>query len=407
MDVQGKSTDLHQPRLRRRLGAAHARPSTNNRPPGPRASIPMTGTGRSNTWRNTGRVCSRKDDFRGGACRRLGFDGSAVERFPSGTRPGTFRVLPALPKTLPNASGTRRGRGEGGRKRSARSERAVPGHLRKRRGRHRQRRFRGPLAARQPATLRHCRLHSRGTAPEKPSRRSLTPMTWPSALRSSSPFTQGEIPTYSLEKRYPPQGRLDRLGGTGRLAPAGTRRASPAYAIVMFQDISGAQAPWRRNCGESEQPLAQPDRGRCRNWFGLQPPMGRVTISARSGRNTQESRRFTCWAGSGLENAAPGRPGGLPPGKSGRTRLRERGPYDVEYRVRPAGMESTAGSKRVACQSGTARGPIFKWFGTCTDITDGKAAAEELRLAKEVAESANRAQGRVSWPTSATRSAPP
>jgi signal transduction histidine kinase len=53
--------------------------------------------------------------------------------------------------------------------------------------------------------------------------------------------------------------------------------------------------------------------------------------------------------------------------------------------------ESTAGSRRAACRSGTAR-DIFKWFGTCTDITDGKLAEEELRLAKEAAESANRAK---------------
>jgi len=30
-----------------------------------------------------------------------------------------------------------------------------------------------------------------------------------------------------------------------------------------------------------------------------------------------------------------------------------------------------------------SEGRTFKWFGTCTDITDGKLAAEELRLAKE------------------------
>jgi two-component system sensor histidine kinase/response regulator len=68
-----------------------------------------------------------------------------------------------------------------------------------------------------------------------------------------------------------------------------------------------------------------------------------------------------------------------------------RGPYDVEYRVR-----RTDGEYRWFKTRGTpirdSAGHIFKWFGTCTDITDGKLAAEELRLAKEAAESANRAK---------------
>jgi PAS domain S-box-containing protein len=68
-----------------------------------------------------------------------------------------------------------------------------------------------------------------------------------------------------------------------------------------------------------------------------------------------------------------------------------RGPYDVEYRVR-----RTDGEYRWFKTRGVPmrdnEGRIFKWFGTCTDITDGKLAAEELRRAKEVAESANRAK---------------
>jgi len=68
-----------------------------------------------------------------------------------------------------------------------------------------------------------------------------------------------------------------------------------------------------------------------------------------------------------------------------------RGPYDVEYRVR-----QTDGEYRWFKTRGVpirdSEGQTFKWFGTCTDITDGKLAAEELRLAKEAAESANRAK---------------
>jgi PAS domain S-box-containing protein len=68
-----------------------------------------------------------------------------------------------------------------------------------------------------------------------------------------------------------------------------------------------------------------------------------------------------------------------------------RGPYDVEYRVR-----RSDGVYRWFKTRGTpirdSQGSIFKWFGTCTDITDAKLAAEELRLAKEAAESANRAK---------------
>ena len=65
--------------------------------------------------------------------------------------------------------------------------------------------------------------------------------------------------------------------------------------------------------------------------------------------------------------------------------------YDVEYRVRRVDGEYRWFKTRgVPIQDSDGR--IFKWFGTCTDITDGKLAAEELRHAKEIAESANRAK---------------
>src|SRR5205807_5321799 len=68
-----------------------------------------------------------------------------------------------------------------------------------------------------------------------------------------------------------------------------------------------------------------------------------------------------------------------------------RGPYDVEYRVRRSDGEYRWFKTRgVPIRDGA--GNIFKWFGTCTDITDHKRAEEALRLAKEAAESANRAK---------------
>lgn len=68
-----------------------------------------------------------------------------------------------------------------------------------------------------------------------------------------------------------------------------------------------------------------------------------------------------------------------------------RGPYDVEYRVR----RSDGGYRWFKTRGvpiSDSNGRIFKWFGTCTDITDAKLFAEELRTAKEVAEAANRAK---------------
>jgi PAS domain S-box-containing protein len=65
--------------------------------------------------------------------------------------------------------------------------------------------------------------------------------------------------------------------------------------------------------------------------------------------------------------------------------------YDVEYRVhRLDGEYRWFKTRGVPIRDSDGR--IFKWFGSCTDISDGKLAAEELRLAKEVAESANRAK---------------
>jgi PAS domain S-box-containing protein len=68
-----------------------------------------------------------------------------------------------------------------------------------------------------------------------------------------------------------------------------------------------------------------------------------------------------------------------------------RGAYDVEYRVRRTDGEYRWFKTRGVPIRDSA-GRTVKWFGTCTDITDARLAAEELRLAKEAAESANRAK---------------
>src|SRR5438132_8036636 len=69
----------------------------------------------------------------------------------------------------------------------------------------------------------------------------------------------------------------------------------------------------------------------------------------------------------------------------------ERGPYDVEYRVRRSdGMYRWFKTRGVPIRD--SAGKIVKWFGTCTDFTDAKQAEAELRLAKESAEAANRAK---------------
>ena len=63
----------------------------------------------------------------------------------------------------------------------------------------------------------------------------------------------------------------------------------------------------------------------------------------------------------------------------------------MEYRVRRSDGEYRWFKTR-GVPIRDSEGGMFKWFGTCTDITDGKLAEEELRLAKEAAESANRAK---------------
>jgi two-component system sensor histidine kinase/response regulator len=74
-----------------------------------------------------------------------------------------------------------------------------------------------------------------------------------------------------------------------------------------------------------------------------------------------------------------------------RTSVQGAGRYDVEYRVRRSDGDYRWFKTRGLPVRNSA-GDIFRWFGTCTDITTDKQLEEELRHAKEAAESANRAK---------------
>ncbi len=71
--------------------------------------------------------------------------------------------------------------------------------------------------------------------------------------------------------------------------------------------------------------------------------------------------------------------------------IAERSAYDVEYRVRRYDGEYRWFKTR-GVPIRDSVGGIFKWFGTCTDITDAKLVEDELRISKVAAESANRAK---------------
>ena len=64
----------------------------------------------------------------------------------------------------------------------------------------------------------------------------------------------------------------------------------------------------------------------------------------------------------------------------------------MEYRVRRQDGEYRWLKTRGGVPIRDGDGSIFKWFGTCTDITDRKQAEDQLRQMKEAAESANRAK---------------
>ena len=82
-----------------------------------------------------------------------------------------------------------------------------------------------------------------------------------------------------------------------------------------------------------------------------------------------------------------------------------RGPYDVEYRVRRMDGEYRWFKTR-GVPIRDNKGDIFKWFGTCTDITDGKLAARSCASPRSLL-SQPTGPRTSSWPTSATKSARP
>jgi two-component system, sensor histidine kinase and response regulator len=73
-----------------------------------------------------------------------------------------------------------------------------------------------------------------------------------------------------------------------------------------------------------------------------------------------------------------------------------RGPYDVEYRVRRFDGEYRWFKTR-GVPIRDSEGGIFKWFGTCTDITTGKQLEEELRRANERLDLAVRGSNIAIW----------
>jgi PAS domain S-box-containing protein len=159
------------------------------------------------------------------------------------------------------------------------------------------------------------------------------------------------------------------------------------FAVALVRDITGRK--------RAEDALRESEQ----RWRGLAEALPQLVWSATpDGACDYFSRQWTEHTGVPEEALLGWRwLSVLHPDDRARTRalwlesVAGRGPYDVEYRVRRAD-----GVYRWFKARGTpirdSEGGIFKWFGTCTDITDAKLAEEELRLAKEAAESANRAK---------------
>jgi PAS domain S-box-containing protein len=98
--------------------------------------------------------------------------------------------------------------------------------------------------------------------------------------------------------------------------------------------------------------------------FGLDDPVAQTAPPRR------RAPRLRLVAGGGSQRRAA------------RGRISPAGPHDRDYRWFL--------SRALAVRDPSGR--ITRWYGTCTDITDQKLAAEELSRAKESAEQANRAK---------------
>ncbi|MDB5323472.1 MAG: domain S-box protein [Phycisphaerales bacterium] len=215
-------------------------------------------------------------------------------------------------------------------------------------------------------------------------------ITYPDDLSVSfeqfTPFTRGERNDYAYQKRYVRKdGSLVwvEIFGTLQRDAAG----KPAYAIAMIQDISERK--------RLEQELRESEH----RWRSLTEALPQLVWTATpDGACDYFSTQWTDHTGvpergllgwSWLETLHPDDRKATQ--QAWTAAIQGPGAYDVEYRVRRSDGAYRWFKTRGAPIRDSAGG-IFKWFGTCTDITDAKTAEEELRLAKEAAESANRAK---------------
>jgi PAS domain S-box-containing protein len=188
---------------------------------------------------------------------------------------------------------------------------------------------------------------------------------------------RGEIASYSLEKRYV---RKDGAPIWAELFVSLQQGAAgePAYSIAVLQDIS----PRKR----LEEELRESEH----RWRSLTEALPQLVWSAKpDGGCDYFSTQWTQHTGvpesqllgwSWLEVLHPD--DREPTRRIWTESVTGRGAYDVEYRVRRSDGEYRWFKTRgVPIRDG--EGNIFKWFGTCTDITDAKLIEEALRESEE------------------------